>query len=90
MMKKIIVMMIIGLTLLTTGCSFEGYDFIDTNYHFNKAYISMPNGEVIEVDIGSWADSEDGEQLTITSKDGTRYLVNSVNCILVEESEGEE
>ena len=89
MMKKIIVMMI-GLMLITTGCSFKGYDWVDTNYHFNKAYISMPDGEVIEVDIKSWSDSEDGEQLTITSTDGTRYMVNSVNCILVEENEDEE
>lgn len=59
----------------------------DTDYHFNKAYIAMPDGEVIEVDIKKWADSEDGEQLTITSQDGTRYLVNSVNCVLVENKE---
>lgn len=90
MMKKIIVMMIIGLMLLTTGCSFKGYDFIDTIYYFNKAFISMPNGETIEVDIKSWSDSRDGEQLTITSQDGTVYLTNSVNCILVKEREDEE
>ena len=68
-----------------TGCSYSGYDFIDTNYHFDKAIIKMPDGEVITVDIQKWADSEDGEQLTITSKDGTKYLVNSVNCVLIED-----
>lgn len=86
-MKRKLIVMMIGLMLLTTGCSYAGYDFVDTDYHFNKAYISMPDGEVIEVDIKKWADSEDGEQLTITSQDGTRYLVNSVNCVLVENKE---
>ena len=38
------------------------------------------------VDIDSWADAE-GEQLTITTKDGKRYLVSSFNCVLVEETE---
>lgn len=77
---------ILCLMLLLTGCSYSGYDFVDTNYSFDKAYIKMPNQEVIIVDIFSWSDSEDGEQLTIKSTDGTIYLVNSVNCVLVKEN----
>lgn len=84
MRKKISV--ILCLMLLLTGCSYSGYDFVDTNYSFDKAYIKMPNQEVIIVDISSWSDSEDGEQLTIKSTDGTIYLVNSVNCVLVKEN----
>jgi len=84
MRKKISV--ILCLMLLLTGCSYNGYDFVDTNYSFDKAYIKMPNQEVIVVDIYTWSDSEDGEQLTIKSTDGTIYLVNSVNCVLVKEN----
>ena len=84
MRKKISI--ILCLMLLLTGCSYSGYDFVDTNYSFDKAYIKMPNQEVILVDIYTWSDSEDGEQLTIKSTDGTVYLVNSVNCVLVKES----
>lgn len=90
-MKKIIfriaaIVAIIALVVATfTGCNFIGYDFIDTNYHFNKAIVKMPDGSVETWEIRKWADSEDGEQLTITTKDGKRYLVSSVNCILVEE-----
>lgn len=82
-MKKIISLILLALTL--TSCNFAGYDLIDTNYHFNKAIIKMPNGETKEIDIYTWADAE-GEQLTITDKNGNRYLVSSVNCILIEES----
>lgn len=57
------------------------------DYHFDYAYIKLPDGTMIEGKIEKWADSEDGEQLTITFKNGNRYLVNSVNCTLVEELE---
>lgn len=83
-MKKKISILVCGLLMLT-GCSYSGYDFVDTNYSFDKAYIKMPNQEVIVVDIYTWSDSEDGEQLTIKTADGTVYLVNSVNCVLVKE-----
>lgn len=84
-MKKISI--ILCLMLLLTGCSYSGYDFVDTNYSYDKAYIKMPNQEIIVVDIYTWSDSEDGEQLTIKSTDGTIYLVNSVNCVLVKEKQ---
>lgn len=84
-MKKLITILIItAMIICLAGCDYKSYDFIDTNYHFNKAIIKMPDGEIITVDIDKWSDSE-GEQLTITTKDGKRYLVNSINCILVEE-----
>ena len=67
------------------ACSLSGYDFVDTNYHFDRAIIEMPGGEIVEVDITQWTDSEDGEQLTITDKSGTRYLVHAENCILIED-----
>lgn len=87
MKNKIIVLLaILSLCLLGLwGCNYEGYDLIDTNYHFDKAIIRLADDTTITVDIDKWADSEDGEQLTITSTDGKKYLVNSVNCTLIEE-----
>lgn len=76
------VSVLIGLSI--TGCNFQGYDWVDTNYHFNKAYIKTPYGGVIVVDIYKWADSEDGEQITITATDGTRYMVHSANVMFIE------
>ena len=78
----VILILIMALTML--GCNFKGYDWVDTNYHFERAIILMPDGSVKEVEIRQWADAE-GEQLTITAKDGTRYLVSSYNCVLIEE-----
>ena len=87
MTKKLIAIILYSAMVMSLcGCNFSWYDWIDTNYHFNKAIISMPDGSVIEVEVAKWADAQDGEQLTITAKDGTRYLTSSYNCILVEEA----
>jgi len=84
--KKIFVTIIaIAMSVLFVGCNYKGYDMIDTNYHFDRAIISMPDGTTFEVEVSKWADA-DGEQLTITAKDGTRYLVSSYNCILIEDN----
>lgn len=72
------------LCIFSTGCNYSGYDLVDNDYHFDYAYISLPNGEVVEGRIKKWADSEDGEQLTVTLENGNRYLCSSYNCVLVE------
>lgn len=82
----ITLIVIIFSICLLTACDYRGYDVVDNNYHFDYAYISMPDGTLIEGEIKTWADAE-GEQLTITMKDGKRYLVNSMNCVLVEWNE---
>lgn len=85
-MKRRIVALIISLgigVVMLTGCG--NVDVIDTVYTYNKAIINLGNGEVIEVDVKSWRDYEDGEQLQITATDGTVYLVSSFNCTLIKE-----
>ena len=67
------------------GCDCRGYDWFDTKYHFDRALIQLPGGEVKEIELAYWADAE-GEQLTLNAKDGTRYLVSSFNCILIEDN----
>ena len=85
-MKKILVLMTaVVLAITMMGCNFSSYDMVDTNYHFDRAIIRMPDGSVMEMEIKKWADAGDGEQLTITSKDGKRYLVSSYNCVLIED-----
>lgn len=77
----IIILIIIGFT----ACNFQSYGFLDTNYHFEKAIIKTPDGEAITVNIKEWAVAG-GDLITITTKDGKRYLVHTINCILIEEN----
>lgn len=85
MKKTIIIMLAVLMLAVLAGCGFKGYDWVDTNYHFDRAIIRMPDGSTKEIELKQWRDSEDGEQLTLTAADGTRYLAHSVNCILIED-----
>lgn len=70
---------IFALTMCMTGCNKQ---LVDLTYAFDKAVIVMGD-EVITVDIASWTDFDDGDQLQIKAKDGTVYLVHSMNCTLI-------
>ena len=83
--KKLTIIFLALLMICSlTACNYSGYDFVDNNYHFDYAYIFLPDGNTISGKIKAWADSEDGEQLTITFTNGDRYLVSANNCVLVE------
>lgn len=42
-------LVLIVCVMCLSGCNFIGYDFIDTNYHFDRAIIAIPGGESFEV-----------------------------------------
>lgn len=77
-----IIVMVVCLLLTFVGCNKQ---LIDTNQKFDYAYLSFGDGTVKKVEIKSWTDFEDGDQIQITAKDGTVYLAHSLNCILVKE-----
>ena len=54
---------------------------LDTTYTYDRAIISLPNGEVVDGKIQSWRDYEDGDQIQVTV-DGKTYLVHSTNIAL--------
>lgn len=90
MNKKIasyVILAAIGLFLLAflvlglTGCNKQVFD---TTYSFERAIISLPNGEVIEGEVASWKDFEDGDQIQVKIE-GKTYLVHSSNIVLISE-----
>ena len=83
-MKKIIIA-IMALIMMFTFAACGNKDLFDTVYSYDYAIISLPDGSVEKVEIKQWTDYEDGDQLQITAKDGTIYLVHSHNCVLVKE-----
>lgn len=84
-MKKIIavVLSVLMVAFMLTGCGNK--DLWDTNYTFNKAIFSMPDGTLIESKIDSWNDYEDGDQIQVTI-DGVVYLIHSSNIVLINEN----
>ena len=85
-MKRIIglilaIVLTLSVVLTLASCNKQ---IFDTTYAFDYALVQFPDGTCEKIEIQKW-DDYDGEQIQITSKDGTTYLVNSVNCILVSE-----
>lgn len=85
-MKKILAIFLAMTLMLVSLCSCGNKDLFDTNYTFDTAIITMPDGTGLTIKIKNWTDYEDGEQLQITATDGTVYLVSSYNCILINNS----
>ena len=81
-MKRIItIAVLLALAALAlAGCGNK--QIFDTNYKFDRAIISLPNGEVITGEVQSWMDFEDGDQIQVKIN-GKTYLVHSSNAALI-------
>lgn len=75
------VFVIVIFAAMLCGCN---YQMVDMTATYDYAIISMPDGTVEKVEVKRWKDYE-GEQLQIEAEDGTIYLTNSFNCLLVKE-----
>ena len=79
-MKKILCVLTVIAGLALCGCNKQ---LFDTTYHFDYAYIRLQDGTVIQGEVDSWKDFEDGDQLQIVIN-GDTYLVHSSNATLIE------
>ena len=70
----------IGLTFCLAGCG--NRQIVDTNYTFNRAVIAIPNGTIIEGEVQSWKDFDDGDTIQIKI-DGVTYLTHISNVVLM-------
>ena len=79
-MKKLTALVLaLILVVLMTGCNKQ---MVDLTYSYERAILSLPNGEVIEGKVSSWTDFEDGVQIQVRI-DGKTYLVHSSNIVLI-------
>lgn len=83
-MKKILATFLITLLMVIALTSCGNKQIIDLTYGFDKAIISLPNGDVVEGEVQSWTDYEDGDQIQVKI-DGVVYLVHSTNIVLIKE-----
>lgn len=78
-MKKILLLTIMIMCCLAfTGCNKQ---IIDLNYKFTNAYVKIGE-DWVDLNISTWTDYEDGEQIQLRLADGTVLIVHSANCIL--------
>ena len=83
-MKKVSVFILMLVTILVTVLVMSGCNkqMVDLTYSYERAVLSLPNGEVIEGKVSSWTDFEDGDQIQVRI-DGKTYLVHSSNIVLI-------
>ena len=67
------------LVLALTGCNKQ---MVDLTYSYERAILSLPNGEIVEGKVSSWTDFENGDQIQVRI-DGKTYLVHSSNIVLI-------
>lgn len=83
MKKKLLavlaVVLIAAVLLVMAGCNKQ---MVDLTYSYERAILSLPNGEIVEGRVSSWTDFEDGDQIQVKI-DGKTYLVHSSNIVLI-------
>ena len=57
---------------------------LDTRYHFDRAIVKLPNGEVVDGKLTSWLDFDDSDVVKVKT-DGKTYLTSYVNVCLMDE-----
>lgn len=82
-MKKCIAILL-ALVLVLSGIILAGCNkqMVDLTYSYERAILSLPNGEVVEGRVSSWTDFEDGDQIQVKI-DGKTYLIHSSNIVLI-------
>ncbi len=78
-MSVILALVLVAGLVLLAGCNKQ---MVDLTYSYNRAILSLPNGEVVEGKVSSWTDFEDGDQIQVKI-DGKTYLVHSSNIVLI-------
>lgn len=82
MKRTLKALLLVTLTALSlTACNQQ---IIDTTYTYDRAILSLPDGEIVEGKVTSWKDFADGDQIQVKIN-GKSYLVHSSNIVLISE-----
>ena len=79
----VVVLIIVGLVIYWET-THGNRRLIDTKYRFDRAIISLPNGEVVDGKVSSWLDYSDSDVVQITVG-GKTYLTHYSNVCLIDE-----
>ena len=81
-MKKLaIIVSSIVLAVSLVACNKQ---VVDLTYSYERAIISLPNGEIVEGKVQSWTDFEDVDQIQVKI-DGVTYLLHASQVVLISE-----
>ena len=82
-MKKIALIIFLAIILVScTGC--YNKQLFDVTYHYDRAIVYLPNGEIVEGRISSWTDFDDGDSIQVKIN-GKMYLTHISNVCLIDD-----
>ena len=83
-MKKIVILaaLLVLILIFCTGC--YNKQLFDTTYHYDRAIVKLPNGEIVEGRVSSWTDFDDGDSIQVKI-DGKTYLTHICNICLIDD-----
>lgn len=72
-----------GTLMFITKAEAYNATWFDTTYHFDKAWIYMPDGSVVIGEVESWKDWEDSDAIQVKIKNGGTYYTHLSNVVLM-------
>ena len=90
MKRKIIIAVVVILVVAVVGfviyweTTHGNRRLIDTKNRFDRAIISLPNGEIVDGKVSSWLDYSDSDVVLITIG-GKTYMTHYMNVCLIDE-----
>lgn len=82
---KRVVLLVIFLVIILVSCTWcYNKQLFDTTYHYDRAIVKLPNGEIVEGRVISWTDFEDGDSIQVKI-DGKMYLTHISNVCLIDD-----
>ena len=83
MKKRIALIIFLAMILVScTGC--YNKQLFDVTYHYDRAIVYLPNGEIVEGRVSSWTDFSDGYSIQVKI-DGKMYLTHISNVCLIDD-----
>ena len=83
MKKRVALIIFLAIILIScTGC--YNKQFVDMTYHYDRAIVYLPNGEIVEGRVSSWTDFDDGDSIQVKI-DGKTYLTHISNVCLIDD-----
>lgn len=79
-MKKLAI--IVSSIILAVSLAACNKQVVDLTYSYERAIISLPNGEIVEGKVQSWTDFEDGDQIQVKI-DSVTYLLHASQIVLI-------
>lgn len=84
-MRKFFITLMLLLIICATfiSCNMQ---VVDMTYKFDRAMVSLPNGDIVEGKLDSWVDYDGSDQIQVTIN-GITYYCHHSDVVLIKEGE---